>query len=441
MSTLTSLVLIYIAFLLWIGLRGERFSGSGRAFLTSGGRASTMICSLSLVSTIIGGSATLGMGSLAQKTGAGAFWWLGVGAVGLFFHGLLIAPKIRSMQAATLPEVVGQVAGRMAERWAGIIIAVSWVAVTAAQFVALHALLSTIAAPLAAEVLYMLIAVVVILHTAWGGQGAVLRTDAFQAILLLGGFTAAAFWLLGDRPEAVSSIDMVPFNDRFGAGDWLKMMLLVGITYVIGPDMFSRTFSARDGQTARYAAWMAVPVLVWFGVVITMMALLNLDNAQPVAGWMSDASSMPDWLKGAIALGLVSALCGSADTVLLSASGIVERSLFSNDRASVVRLMVAIFGLLAAGSVYVSKDIIGLLLIAYSLFVPGVAVPLLVSLLGPIRRLDGRVWLGGAVLGGIGGVVGNLTGEPIWTMNGMILAAGLTMLARMKSRAGKPLAK
>ena len=79
---LTGLVLVYLIVLMWFGFCGERHSSSGRAFLTSGGRAGALLCALSLVSTIIGGSATLGMGSLAQKIGSGAFWWLGVGAVG-----------------------------------------------------------------------------------------------------------------------------------------------------------------------------------------------------------------------------------------------------------------------------------------------------------------------------------------------------------------------
>lgn len=433
MNTLTSLVLIYLVALLWFGLRGERFTGSGLAFITSGGRAGVVLCALSLVSTIIGGSATLGMGALAQKTGAAAFWWLGVGAIGLFIHGLFIAPKIRAMQAATLPEVVGLVAGKMAERWAGIIIAVSWIAVTAAQFVALRALLGSMMNPLAAEVLYILIAMAVILHTVWGGQSAVLRTDAFQALLLVGGFSAVAFWLMFEHPLELGSLDWVPYGEHFGLYDWAKLMLLVGVTYVIGPDMFSRTFSARDGRVARAAALLAVPALVWFGIVITAMALVNIDSPQPIADWLTDASSMPMWLKGAIGLGLVSALCGSADTVLLSAAGIVERSLLAHDRTSAVRWMIAIFGALAALSVYVSKDIIGLLLTAYSFFVPGVAIPLLFVLIGPVKACNTQFWLSGAVIGGLCGLAGNLTGDESCTMAGMAIAALFALVARFRA--------
>lgn len=433
MNTLTSLVLIYLVALLWFGLRGERFTGSGLAFITSGGRAGVVLCALSLVSTIIGGSATLGMGALAQKTGAAAFWWLGVGAIGLFIHGLFIAPKIRAMQAATLPEVVGLVAGKMAERWAGIIIAVSWIAVTAAQFVALRALLGSMMNPLAAEVLYILIAVAVILHTVWGGQSAVLRTDAFQALLLVGGFSAVAFWLMFEHPLELGSLDWVPYGEHFGLYDWAKLMLLVGVTYVIGPDMFSRTFSARDGRVARAAALLAVPALVWFGIVITAMALVNIDSPQPIADWLTNASSMPMWLKGAIGLGLVSALCGSADTVLLSAAGIVERSLLAHDRTSAVRWMIAIFGALAALSVYVSKDIIGLLLTAYSFFVPGVAIPLLFVLIGPVKACNTQFWLSGAVIGGLCGLAGNLTGDASCTMAGMAIAALFALVARFRA--------
>ena len=88
MNYLTLLVLAYLAALLWFGIRGGTRERELNAFLTAGGSAGALLCAFSLVSTIIGGSATLGMGALAQKVGPAAFWWLGVGAVGLFLHGL-----------------------------------------------------------------------------------------------------------------------------------------------------------------------------------------------------------------------------------------------------------------------------------------------------------------------------------------------------------------
>ena len=429
MSALTLLVLVYLAGVLWFGLSGAKHAENSRTFLTNGGTTGVLFCALSLVSTILGGSATLGMGSLAQKTGSAAFWWLGVGAVGLLLHGLIAAPKIRALPAVTLPEVAGFFAGRWAEKWSGAIIAVSWIGVTAAQFLALHVLLTMLASPTVAEVLYILIAAAVLLHTALGGQSGVIRTDAVQAVLLIGGFSAAALWLFFSEPEKVAAIDWIPFNDRFGMTDWIRLMCLVGITYIVGPDMFSRSFSAKDGATARRAAWCAAPCLVWFGIVITLLAMLNLEDKQPVAGWLSEGAAMPVWLKAAIALGLISALCGTIDTVLLSASGIVERNLRGGDSTKGVRLLVTLFGIGCAAAVYVSGDIIKLLLTAYSFYVPGVAVPLFVALLGRAAPVNSRLWLAGAVLGGIAGLTGSLTGESTWTMVGIAAAAVLALLS------------
>ncbi len=156
---------------------------------------------------------------------------------------------------------------------------------------------------------------------------------------------------------------------------------------------------------------------MWFGVVVTGLALLNLQDPQPVAGWLSSASEMPAYSGSARAR--ISALCGSADTVLLSASGIVERSLLAGTGANAVRFFVGVFGFAAAPAVYVSKDIIWLLLTAYSFFVPGVALPLLIALIGRVRRLNAQLWTAGAVFGGIGGLVGNVTGDEVWTFAGM----------------------
>lgn len=437
MTLLTWLILVYLAVLLWFGIRGGSQDREIKNLLTAGGATGALLCALSLASTIIGGSATLGMGALTQRIGPAAFWWLGVGVIGLFLHGLLVAPAIRASGAVTLPDVIRKLVGVAAEKWAALIIAVSWVAVTAAQFTALHALLGSVTGGRAAEILYILLAAAIVLHTALGGQRGIIRTDAMQAVLLIGGFSAAALWCVWERPAEVAALPAVPFTEKFGLLDWTKMLLLVGITYVIGPDMFSRTFAARDGMTARRAAWIAAPLIAFFGVVVTMLALLNLDAKQPISDWLSASSPLPEVLAAMLALGLVSALSGSADTVLLSAAGIVEKDVLGRDRVRAVRLWTALFGTLAASCAWISGDIIGLLLTAYSLFVPGVAAPLLVLVVGRCRHADPKIWLAGAVLGGVGGLVGNLAGESLWTFAGMGVSTAAALWAVRVSSAGK----
>ena len=84
---------------------------------------------------------------------------------------------------------------------------------------------------------------------------------------------------------------------------------------------------------------------------------------------------------------------------------------------------MTLFGIGSAAAVYVSGDIIKLLLTAYSLYVPGVAVPLFVALLGRAAPVRGSLWLAGAVLGGLAGLAGSLTGESSWTMAGIAVSA------------------
>ena len=211
-------------------------------------------------------------------------------------------------------------------------------------------------------------------------------------------------------------------------------MLLVGITYVIGPDMFSRTLAARSTPDAQKGAVLAGVLLLFFGAAITFLALNNLSAANPISGWLTQDSPMPALIRIALALGLVGALAGSADTVLLSATGIVERDILEGDRSSRMRWLIALFGTGSVILAYESADIIGWLLYAYALFVPGVAVPLLVVLLSKNARCHEPIWLAGAVTGGFLGLAGNLTGAPL-ALLGIALAAAAALLALARTNA------
>ena len=136
-------------------------------------------------------------------------------------------------------------------------------------------------------------------------------------------------------------------------------------------------------------------------------------------------------LKSSSGIGAGSALAGSADTVLLSAAGIVEKDLLDGDQSSRLRRLIAIFGLGAVLLTYQSSDIIGWLLYAYALFVPGVAVPLLVLILKKKGSVNKRIWLAGATIGGVLGLAGNLTGWPLAVV-GVVLSAMFAWLSKTR---------
>lgn len=167
---------------------------------------------------------------------------------------------------------------------------------------------------------------------------------------------------------------------------------------------------------------MGAALLLVFALLITLLALGNLSATNPLSGWLTESSAMPSVIKIALALGLLSALAGSADTVLLSAAGIVEKDLLNGDQSYRLRQLIALFGFGAVFLTYQSSDIIGWLLYAYALFVPGVAIPLLVLLLRKQARVNGRIWLFGAAIGGVLGLAGNLTGWPLAILGAAISA-------------------
>lgn len=59
-----------------------------------------------------------------------------------------------------------------------------------------------------------------------------------------------------------------------------------------------------------------------------MLALLNIKAEQPISDWLAVGSPLPAAAAAALSMGLISALAGSADTILLSAAGIIEKDLF-----------------------------------------------------------------------------------------------------------------
>ncbi|MBR0057144.1 MAG: sodium:solute symporter, partial [Kiritimatiellae bacterium] len=218
-------------------------------FVAAGQRCGAPAVFLTLMATILGASATLGVAAKAEAIGFPAAWWLFSGAAGLALQGLLLSARIRESGARTLPELARLTAGPAAQRIVAAVVAVSWPGVVGAQLAAFAGLWNAVLGTTGTAAPVILCAVTVTLYTLAGGQRAVVRTDAPQMLILAAGFGGLFLWVFtgrcGGAPVAPETIRLV--SPDFGPRAVALSLLTVGGAYFLGPDIASRSLVARDG--------------------------------------------------------------------------------------------------------------------------------------------------------------------------------------------------
>ena len=404
-------------------------------FVAAGQNRGPLPVFLTLMATILGASATLGVAAKAETLGFPAAWWLFSGAAGLALQGAVLSRRIRESGARTLPELARQTAGPAGQRLGAAVIALSWPGVIAAQLVAFAGLWEAIAGCGGTELPMVGCAMTVVAYTLVGGQRAVVRTDAPQMLLLAVGFAGMFLWVFSGRcggtPVPAASVRLL--SDGFGLRDAALSLLTVGGAYFLGPDIASRALVARDGRTARRAVLAAAPALLAFGSAIALAGMWAAENApgtgNPV---LRIAVLLPRALRVCLAAGLVCAVLSSVDTCLVNAAAITAGDLFGIRSVRATRLAVVAVGLAATAMALVGGDIIGVLLKAYSVYTPGVVCPLAVAIV--TGRVNRRLWLASVAVGGACGLAGTLV--PSWDVLpaiGMALSLAMALASVRRS--------
>jgi len=430
---LIGVMLIFIVVAGWDFFQTRTFDD----YILAGRKQSSSLVMMSLLATIIGASATMGASDMAYRIGFPAFWWLTVGAIGLFLQSLLISKKIREMEAYTLPDLARMITGRAGQVLTGLIIVLAWTGIIAAQFVAVSSITAFLCGGAESTAVIIITALLIIIYTALGGQYSIIKTDALQFILLAAGILYTLYYLffsseMGTIIPVLTEIEFL--NPSFTGFNLIYFIFIVGSTYFIGPDIFSRNFLARDGITARRATFKACILLLLFSLFITLIGLWAKVNIPDLEGLNALVYIMSYVLPrpGAIllALALLAAILSSTDTCLLTASAIIENDLLGQKRIANTRLFVIIIGCVSLLIALLKSDIISLLLSAYSVFAPGIVCPLFIAIwyFGK-KQLNSRIWLLAVIIGGILGLSGSISGSQLLPLIGM----GLSLLIAFAS--------
>lgn len=453
-----AVVFIYFLGLVFIGSRSYKIVKGINSFFVADRGAPFLFVTGSLFATIIGGSATIGMAGLGYRQGLVGSWWLLVGAIGLFFLGLFWAEKVRGYSLYTLPEILEVQYGPEAKLFASGLIVIAWMGIIAGQIVAAGRILEAIlSAP--GSVLMIITACVFILYTLLGGQHSVVHTDTIQSLIIVIAILVAIPLCLGKvggvllmREALGHDYFSFPVSQHFTWKTLAIYLFSVGSTYVVGPDIYSRLFCARDKKIAKGATMTVALALIPFAVSITMVGM----SARVLFPGISPEASFPTMIdhlfpigvSGLVIAALLSAVMSSADTCLLTTSTILsvdivraflrpaisERSLLLLSRFLIV--LMGIFSLFLALRL---KAVIPSLLLGYTVYTSGLVFPVLLGFyrdrLGLRREGAILAMLAGGGLALIGKLMGlkdfGLYG---FFLSGVILIIGSRLVVFVKSR-------
>ena len=459
-------LIIYLVVLVVIAVRSALRVKDIPDFFVARKGASAKAVAGSLVATILGGSAVIGAVDSGARLGGAASWFMLTGALGLLAL-IPFASRAYSHGKYALPDLVENLYGKGPRTVASIVIPIAWTGIVAAQIIAAAKLLMTFT-PMSYTAAAITAAVVFTGYTLAGGQLSILRTDFFQACLIIAGLLVlAGFAYFGNAATVAGAANAgatsvptgappFPFHANFTPFDLFLLILTYGTTYTAGPDIFSRMFCAKDVATAKKAIAGAACTLIPVAFVIGFLAVygVNLGEVQGARITAIANAVLPPVLLPLFALALLSVVLSSADTTLLSSSVIICRLLgIGGDKSAMdpiacgsrmtlgqlakARIVILLNGIVALLLALVFTDIIGTLLLALAVYAGAFTVPVLWGLLGLKAKpkfvaaaivAGGALALAGKFCPALPGALGAHTGDFLmvaaFIVNAIILAFG-----------------
>ncbi len=386
---MTYLILIaYISILAIIAIRSYPKVENYSDFFVARKKGNYYTITGSLVATILGGSAIIGAVDEGLKIGGATSWYLICASIGLFALVPLVS-KVNSSGKFTLPEMLGEMYNKKAGKIASYVIPIAWLGIIAAQIIAAARILNSFTS-LSYEAGAIIAGCVFIAYTIAGGQISILKTDLFQAILVLAGLGIIGYFTFKTGCASTSvNVLRFPFNVNFKPIDVFILLITYSSTFTVGPDIYSRIFCTDNKKTAVKSVLTAAIILLPVAFIIGLISFYG-SNCLPEFNGGSVFigvcnSVLPGWAVSFIVVSLLSALLSSADTTLLSASiivtGLIEKEKYGAKTLLKTRLLILVTGLLSIFLALSYTSVIGILLTALTVYSGAFIIPILFGLL------------------------------------------------------------
>lgn len=410
------LLAVYCAILLGIAIASLKYNDSLDSFLVTNRNQPKILIVASMLASTIGGGITIGTVQKAFAMGFPAFWFVASGAVAHYLQGAFLSARVRETEAVTLPDLAGKLAGAGVRKLVALIILFTWTGIAAGQFLATSKIVGTMTG-LGSAYSLILPAVFLVIYTLIGGQKSVLRTDFLQFGILALSIIVVVAWLYIGTPTPLASLDIHLFSAGFKPFDLAYYLVVVAGSYFICPMMFGRILSSKDPGSARTSSFISGTGMLVFAFAITAIGLWAKANAfdpgklDPLNALVKTV--LPGWLGALMMFGILAAIFSTADTVLLTAAGVLEKDIIGGDSIQRTRLWVLAVALVATLVALFETDIVTLLLKTYQGYTSGLVPALFVVIMSWKTRQVKSAYIFTAILAGyILGFSGNFLPTP-----------------------------
>ena len=405
-----------------VGLRAARRGGDVEDYLIARGSQPALTLGLSFL------AAGMGAWILFAPPEVGA----GVGALGLAGYAVgaavpialfaVLGPRLRAVvpDGHSLTEFARLRFGRGFHVYLGAVSVAYMLCFVTAELTAAGGV-TAILSGLDPRITVIAVAVATLAYTVLGGLRASLRTDRFQAWLILALLAVGSVAVLQgvDDPAGAWAAAGRPAFDRLGAEVAATLIIAVTVANLLHQGYWQRVWAARDARALRRGAALGaaatVPVVLLVGAAGILAAGSGRDLGTPPVPFFALLTGLPSWV-GLLVLVLAAALVASSvDTLETGLASLVtaERPGTSLAGARLVTVLLMVPAVAVAMQGY---SVLRLFLIA-DVLCAGAVGP---ALLGLWRRATPAGALAGAVAGLAGAVV------PGWVTSGSV-ATGVWM--------------
>ncbi len=325
-----ALIVIDLAFCIFIGIKTKSSVANTEDYFIAGKRTGTVLLLLTAWASFSGAGNFIGHAGRGAMFGASAYWlWLGEGLLGGILIGYVMAPYLARFRYMSMPHYIsdylcgGDVNVRRIAGFASLMPNLVW---PGGQIMGLSYVIQLVFG-IDYRIAVIVCGAVFVFYTVNGGLQAVIWADAlhgtiqmfFAVFVIFFGLKTFNFdisWL-GERVMEIDPSRWDLFADS-------KIIIATGfITGLVGaisnPIFWNRAFAAKDVATAKKAygiTFFCNILLVLFIITIGISTfVINQEAGDQALVWLI-LNKMPPWVGVFLSLGVMAATMSNADTHL-----------------------------------------------------------------------------------------------------------------------------